>query len=71
MMKKVKKMGGLSKIAAMFGKGGGDLDSLMGGAGLPQGQGGLGGLPGMPGLPGAGGGPQGLPPGFQNFLKKR
>jgi len=25
----------------------------------------------MPGLPGAGGGPQGLPPGFQNFLKKR
>jgi len=66
MMKKMKKMGGLSKIAAMFGKGGGDLDSLMGGAGLPPG-----GLPGMPGLPGAGGGPQGLPPGFQNFLKKR
>ena len=66
MMKKMKKMGGLSKIAAMFGKGGGDLDALMGGAGLPPG-----GLPGMPGLPGAGGGPQGLPPGFQNFLKKR
>ena len=42
------------------------LDGLMGGAGLPPG-----GLPGMPGLPGAGGGPQGLPPGFQNFLKKR
>jgi signal recognition particle subunit SRP54 len=65
MMKKMKKMGGLSKIAAMFGKGGGDLDAMMGGAGLP------GGMPGMPGLPGPGGNPQGLPPGFQNFLKKR
>jgi signal recognition particle subunit SRP54 len=68
MMKKMKKMGGLSKIAAMFGKGGGgmpgagDLDALMGGAGLPPG--------GLPGLPG-GNNPQGLPPGFQNFLKKR
>ena len=67
MMKKMKKMGGLAKIGAMFGKGGaGDLDAMMGGAGLPPG-----GLSGMPGLPGAGGGPQGLPPGFQNFLKKR
>jgi signal recognition particle subunit SRP54 len=64
MMKKMKKMGGLSKIAAMFGKGGGDLDAMMGGAGLPSG-----GMPGLPGLPG--GNPQGLPPGFQNFLKKR
>jgi signal recognition particle subunit SRP54 len=65
MMKKMKKMGGLSKIAALFGKGGGDMDALMGGAGLPPG-----GLPGgLPGLPG--GNPQGLPPGFQNFLKKR
>jgi signal recognition particle subunit SRP54 len=62
MMKKMKKMGGLSKIASMFGKGGGDLDAMMGGAGLPG---------GMPGLPGPGGNPQGLPPGFQNFLKKR
>ncbi|WP_420136221.1 signal recognition particle protein [Sphingomonas sp.] len=63
----MKKMGGLAKIGAMFGKGGlggggGDLDALMGGGGLP---------PGMPGLPGPGGAPQGLPPGFQNFLKKR
>ncbi len=67
MMKKMKKMGGLSKLGALFGKGGaGDLDAMMGGAGLPPG-----GLPGMPGLPGAGGGTQGLPPGFQNFLKKR
>ena len=66
MMKKMKKMGGLSKLGALFGKGGlggaggGDMDALMGGAGLP---------PGLPGLPG--GNPQGLPPGFQNFLKKR
>jgi signal recognition particle subunit SRP54 len=68
MMKKMKKMGGLAKIASLFGKGGGgmpgagDLDALMGGAGLPPG--------GLPGLPG-GNNPQGLPPGFQNFLKKR
>ena len=64
MMKKMKKMGGLSKLGALFGKGGpgaGDLDAMMGGAGLPPG--------GLPGLPG--GNPQGLPPGFQNFLKKR
>ncbi|WP_442680150.1 signal recognition particle protein [Sphingomonas sp. ASY06-1R] len=67
MMKKMKKMGGLAKIGAMFGKGGaGDLDAMMGGGGLPPG-----GLSGMPGLPGPGGAPQGLPPGFQNFLKKR
>ncbi len=60
-MKKMKKMGGLAKLGAMFGGGGGDLASLMGGAGMPQ---------GMPGLPGPGGQP-GLPPGFQNFMKKR
>uniref|UniRef100_UPI003B3ACFD1 signal recognition particle protein n=1 Tax=Sphingomonas sp. TaxID=28214 RepID=UPI003B3ACFD1 len=71
MMKKMKKMGGLSKLGARFGKGGaggmgeGDLQSMLGGAGLPPG-----GLPGLPG-PGAPGAPQGLPPGFQNFLKKR
>jgi len=64
-MKKMKKMGGLKKLGAMFGGGGGDLNALMGGAG---------GMPGagLPGLPGGGAGnPQGLPPGFQNFLKKR
>ena len=60
-MKRMKKMGGLSKLGALFGKGGGDLGEMMGGAGLP---------PGMPGLPGPGGS-QGLPPGFQNFIKKR
>ncbi|UAK25256.1 signal recognition particle protein [Sphingomonas nostoxanthinifaciens] len=66
MMKKMKKMGGLAKLGAMFGKGGGlgdaDVSSLLGGAG--------GAMPGLPGLPGGGAG-QGLPPGFQNFLKKR
>ncbi|MDO6413906.1 signal recognition particle protein [Sphingomonas sp. BIUV-7] len=66
MMKKMKKMGGLKGLAKLFGGGGGDLNAMMEGAGLPPG----GGLPNMPGLPG-GGNPQGLPPGFQNFLKKR
>jgi len=61
MMKKVRKMGGLGGLGALFGKGG------MGGAGgeMPQlPPGGLGGLA-------SGGMPPGLPPGFQNFLKKR
>ena len=61
MMKKMKKMGGLKGLGALFGKGG-DLGQMMEGAGLPPG--------GLPGLS-AGGNPQGLPPGFQNFLKKR
>jgi len=72
MMKKMKKMGGLKGLAAMFGKGGmggaggmGGLGGLGGpGGGLPPGAGGLGGLPGLPGG-------QGLPPGFQNFMKKK
>ena len=66
MMKKMNKMGGLAKIGAMFGGKGGlggepDLGALMGSAGS---------APGLPGLPGGGGG-GGLPPGFQNFMKKR
>ncbi len=71
MMKKMKKMGGLKGLAAMFGggAGAGALGGLGGG-----GAGGMpalppGGMPGLPGLPGGGAG--GLPPGFQNFLKKR
>ncbi len=66
MMKKMKKMGGLKGLGALFGKGGmsGALGGLTGGAGgLPQPPAG-GGLPGLPGG-------QGLPPGFQNFLKKK
>ena len=67
MMKKMKKMGGLKGLGALFGAkgglgGGGNLDQMMQGAGLPPG--------GMPGLPGPGG-PPGLPPGFQNFMKKK
>jgi signal recognition particle subunit SRP54 len=63
-MKKIRKMGGLGKLGALFG-GGGGLESLAGG--LPGGA-----LPpGMPGLPGAGGGaPFNLPPGFDKFMKK-
>jgi len=72
-MKKLRKMGGLGKLGALFGGGGG-----MGGGGM----GGLGGLGGggMPGLPGGGAGalpglggsgaPMNLPPGFEKFMKK-
>ncbi|QHL91095.1 signal recognition particle protein [Sphingomonas changnyeongensis] len=82
-MKKIKKMGGLKGLAAMFGKGGGLAGALGGGpGGLPGGMadmlGGKGGPAGLPGLgsPGASGlpglgGPGNLPPGFENFLKKK
>jgi signal recognition particle subunit SRP54 len=71
-MKKIKKMGGLKGLAAMFGKGGAGMGGLPGGMGdmlgVPGGK-----LPGgLPGL-GAGGMPQlpgNLPPGFEKFLKK-
>jgi signal recognition particle subunit SRP54 len=70
-MKKIKKMGGLKGLAAMFGKGGG-LGDMPGGMG--QMLGGAGGkLPGLPGLGGSGGMPPipgNLPPGFDKFLKK-
>jgi len=69
-MKKIRKMGGLKGLAAMFGGGGGaggmaggrmpdesDIAGLLGGGG----KGISGGLPGLP---------NGLPPGFQNFKKK-
>ena len=59
-MKKIRKMGGLKGLGALFGKGGGGLGGLLGG----------GGLPGMPGAGGAGGMPN-LPPGFENLLKKK
>jgi len=68
-MKKIKKMGGLAKLGAMFG-GGGGMGALGGmGGGLP----GAGAAPpsGLPGLPGGGGGtPFNLPPGFDKFIKK-
>ncbi|MFL6829898.1 MAG: signal recognition particle protein, partial [Sphingomicrobium sp.] len=71
-MKRLKKMGGLGKLAAMFSKGG--LEGALGGlappGGLPSG-----GLPGLGGggaaLPGLGGAsPFNLPPGFDRFSKK-
>ncbi len=66
-MKRLKKMGGFGKLAAMFG--GGGMDKLMGG--MPGGAGGMLNLPagGLPGLPG-GSSPFNLPPGFDKFGKK-
>jgi signal recognition particle subunit SRP54 len=64
-MKRLKKMGGLSKLAAMFG-GGGDLGGLGGAGGVPDLSGAGGGA--LPGLGGAT--PFNLPPGFNKFSKK-
>src|SRR5690348_14715449 len=65
-MKRLKKMGGLGKLAAMFGGGGGDLGGLGGAGGLPGlGSGGAGALPGL-----GGGSAFNLPPGFDKFSKK-
>jgi signal recognition particle subunit SRP54 len=59
-MKRLKKMGGMKGLGAMFGRGGG-LGGLMGG-----------GAAGLPGLGGGGpGGLQGLPADLQNLLKKK
>jgi signal recognition particle subunit SRP54 len=64
-MKRLKKMGGFGKIAAMLGGGGGG--GLGGAGGLPD----LGGVGGAGGLPGLGGSaPFNLPPGFDKFSKK-
>src|SRR5215211_4204450 len=60
-MKRLKKMGGLGKLAAMFGKGG--FEDALGGL-AP------GGLPPGGGLPGLGGTPFNLPSGFDKFSKK-
>jgi signal recognition particle subunit SRP54 len=59
-MKKVRKMGGLGKLGALFGGGG------MGGLGGPPALPGAGAPGGMPGLPGG----MKLPPGFEGFGKK-
>jgi signal recognition particle subunit SRP54 len=60
-MKRLKKMGGFGKLAAMFGGAGGMEKAL--------GQMAPGGSPGLPGLPGGGAGFN-LPPGFDKFSKK-
>jgi signal recognition particle subunit SRP54 len=62
-MKRLKKMGGFGKLAAMFGGGGG-----LGGVGGPGGLPGLGGVGGLPGLGGAS--PFNLPAGLDKFTKK-
>jgi signal recognition particle subunit SRP54 len=62
-MKRLKKMGGFGKLAAMFG-GAGGLGGLGGAGGMPD----LGGAGGA--LPGLGGQPFNLPPGFDKFSKK-
>jgi signal recognition particle subunit SRP54 len=70
-MKRLKKMGGLGKLAAMFSKGG--LEGALGGLAPPGAlpSGGMPGLGGGGGLPGLGGGsPFNLPPGFNKFSKK-
>ena len=71
-MKRLKKMGGLGKLAAMFNKGG--LEGALGGI-APPGALPPGGLPGLggvgAGLPGLGGAsPFNMPPGFDKFSKK-
>lgn len=63
-MKRLKKMGGFGKLAAMMGKGG--LEGALGG--LMPGGGGGGGNPALPGLGGGAG--FNLPPGFDKFSKK-
>ena len=65
-MKRLKKMGGFGKLAALFNKGG--LEGALGGLAPPGAlpPGGLGG----PALPGLGGQPFNLPPGFDKFSKK-
>jgi signal recognition particle subunit SRP54 len=70
-MKRLKKMGGLGKLAAMFSKGG--LEGALGGLAPPGAlpPGGMPGLGGGAGLPGLGGAqPFNLPPGFDKFSKK-
>jgi signal recognition particle subunit SRP54 len=67
-MKRLKKMGGFGKLAAMFSKGG--LEGALGGL-APPGALPPGGLSGAgPALPGLGGQPFNLPPGFDKFSKK-
>jgi len=65
-MKRLKKMGGIKGMMAMLGKGGGmgGIGNALGGPDLGEMMGKAGG--GLPGL----GGPK-LPPGFENFIKKK
>jgi signal recognition particle subunit SRP54 len=64
-MKKIRKMGGLAKLGALFGGGGGGMGGMggLGGLGGPGGALPPGGLPGLPG--GQGGAPFNLPKNFK------
>jgi signal recognition particle subunit SRP54 len=69
-MKRLKKMGGLKGMLGMLGKGGpgggmGGLGNALGGPEMGEMMGKMGGS--IPGLPGG----ANLPPGFENFLKKK
>lgn len=73
-MKRIKKMGGIKGLMAMFGKGGpggglGGIGNAIGGAQMGDMMGKLDAPSGLPGL----GGPDGmkLPPGFENLIKKK
>ncbi len=72
-MKRIKKMGGLKGLAGLLGKGGpgggmGGVGNALGGPELGEMMGKMGGgAGGLPGLPGG----ANLPPGFENFLKKK
>jgi signal recognition particle subunit SRP54 len=72
-MKKIKKMGGIKGMMAMLGKGGmGGLGNALGGPGMGDMMQKAGG--GLPGLGGPGGGMDGmpkLPPGLDQFIKKK
>jgi signal recognition particle subunit SRP54 len=69
-MKRLKKMGGLKGMLGMLGKGGpgggmAGVGNALGGPEMGEMMGKMGGgLPGLPGTPN-------LPPGFENFLKKK
>jgi len=68
-MKRIRKMGGLKGMMAMLGKGGmGGLGNAIGGPDMGAAMDKMGG--GLPGLPSGPGAPQ-LPPGFENFMKKK
>jgi signal recognition particle subunit SRP54 len=70
-MKKIRKMGGIKGLGALFGKGGmAGVGNALGGAQMGDMMGKLDAPGGLPGLGGPGGMPK-LPPGFENFMKKK
>jgi signal recognition particle subunit SRP54 len=69
-MKKIRKMGGIKGLGALFGKGGmAGVGNALGGAQMGDMMGKLDPPAGLPGLGGPG--MPKLPPGFENFMKKK